>query len=409
MSKAQDFNKYLYYKNKKLFLEEIPLDKIAIKYKTPTYCYSISQIEFNYSLLKKSFKKIKPLICYAMKANYNSQIIQILSKLGSGVDVVSAGELQKSLSNGVDPSKVVFSGVGKTCDEIEFAISKKIKQINVESIEELEEISFICKKKKQLVNICLRVNPDINANTHEKISTGRSEDKFGIPDKLIPEIFKEYKNNKFLNIIGLSVHIGSQIESLQPFRNAFKKIKNQISLLNDKGFKISSIDLGGGIGIRYNEKNKLIDIKKYAQLIEELFADLNIDVIIEPGRSLVGASGIILSKVIRVKKGKNKKFLIIDAGMNNLIRPSLYGAFHNIIPVRLSTNKNEENYDIVGPICETGDIFVKNIKFQKLEKDDLIAICATGAYGSCMASNYNLRGEINEVFIKKKKINISNK
>ncbi len=409
MNKVQDYNRFLKYKNRKLFLEDMSMEKLANNFQTPSYCYSVSEIEFNFRLLENSFKRIKPLICYAMKANFNSEIIRILSKMGSGIDVVSSGELNKSLLNRVDPNKIVFSGVGKTSNEIELALRKNIKQINVESIEELEEIGLICRKQKKKINICLRVNPDINAKTHEKISTGRSEDKFGIPDKEIPKVFKKYKNNKFINIIGLSVHIGSQIESLSPFKSAFKKIKDQIIFLNKEGFKISLIDLGGGIGIRYNEKNKLIDIKMYAKLVEDLFAELGVEIIIEPGRSLVGSSGIILSRVIRVKKGKNKNFLIIDAGMNNLIRPALYGAFHNIIPVELSKGKKIESYDIVGPICETGDVFGKNVKTQEFKKDDLVAICSAGAYSSCMASKYNLRGEVNEIFIKKKKINISNK
>ncbi len=409
MNNAKDYNKFLNYKNGKLFFEDTPLDKLANKYKTPSYCYSVSEIESNYKLLKNSFKKIRPLICYAMKANFNSEIIKILSKLGSGIDVVSFGELEKSIANGVNPNKIVFSGVGKTSYEIELAIKKKIKQINVESVEELDEIDYICKKRKQKIKICLRVNPDINAKTHEKISTGRSEDKFGIPDDQILEVFKKYKDNKYINLIGLSVHIGSQIESLTPFKRAFKKIRNQIKFLIKSGFKISLADLGGGAGIRYNEKNRLIDLNEYSRLIEGLFSDLGIDIIIEPGRSLVGSSGIILSRVIRVKRGKKKNFLIIDAGMNNLIRPALYGAFHNILPVNLTDNNTYKYYDIVGPICETGDIFGKNIRTQQFKKDDLIVICSTGAYSSCMASEYNLRGKVNELFIKKQKIKVSNK
>ena len=384
------------------------LKDIGENFNTPLYCYSVSQIEYNYNLLKKSFKKIKPLICYAMKANFNSEIIKILSKLGSGIDVVSIGELKKSLSSGVRKDKIVFSGVGKTTKELKFAILNKIKQINVESIEELEEIDEICKKIKKKIDICLRVNPDVNANTHDKISTGRSEDKFGIPNIKIQNIFKKYKNNKFINIIGLSIHIGSQIESLVPFKKAFSKIKDQIIILKKLGHSISTIDLGGGIGIMYNKKNKLIDINKYAKLVEDIFADMNLEVIIEPGRFLVGSSGIILTKIIRIKEGLGKKFLIIDAGMNNLLRPALYGAFHSILPVKISKNFNKQTYDIVGPICETSDLFGKNIKLQKLNKGELVVICSTGAYASCMSSKYNLKDEAKEMFLKKTKIKVSN-
>ena len=408
MIKVSEYNKFLSYNKNKLFLEEIPLENLAKKFDTPLFCYSISQIEHNLTELQRAFKKVKPLICYALKANFNSNIIKILSNLGCGIDVVSNGELQKSLKNGVDSQKIVFSGVGKTNKEIEIAIKKNIKQINVESIEELNEIAIICKRLNRTINICLRVNPNVDAKTHEKISTGRSEDKFGISEKKVHEIFKKYRTNKFIKIMGLSLHIGSQVELLEPFNKAFRKIKLQILELKKEGFNISSLDLGGGVGIRYNDKNKILDIRSYAQLIDELFSDLDIEIIIEPGRYLVGSSGIILSSVIRTKSGKNKDFAIIDAGMDNLIRPALYGAEHKIIPVKKKGEKNLKSYDIVGPICETSDVFIKKMKIHRLNSDDLVVICSTGAYSSCMASNYNLREPAKEVFIKKKKFIISN-
>ena len=408
MIKVSEYNKFLYYNKNKLFLEDISLENLAEKFDTPLFCYSVSQIEHNLTELQRAFKKVKPLICYALKANFNSNIIKILSNLGCGIDVVSNGELQKSLKNGVDSQKIVFSGVGKTNKEIEIAIKKNIKQINVESIEELNEIAIICKRLNRTINICLRVNPNVDAKTHEKISTGRSEDKFGISDKKVDEIFKKYKSNKFIKIMGLSMHIGSQIELLEPFYEAFKKIKLQILKLKKEGFNISSLDLGGGVGIKYNDKNKILDIRSYAQLIDELFSDLDIEIIIEPGRYLVGSSGIILSRVIRTKSGKNKDFAIIDAGMDNLIRPALYGAEHKIIPVKKKGEQNLKSYDIVGPICETSDVFIKKMKIHRLNSDDLVVICSTGAYSSCMASNYNLREPAKEVFIKKKKFIISN-
>ena len=407
MIKVSEYNKFLSYNKNKLFLEEIPLENLAEKFDTPLFCYSVSQIENNFTELQKAFKKVRPLICYALKANFNSNIIKILSNLGCGIDVVSNGELQKSLKNGVDNQKIVFSGVGKTNKEIEIAIKKNIKQINVESIEELNEIAIICKRLNKTINICLRVNPNVDAKTHEKISTGRSEDKFGILDKNVYEIFKKYKRNKFIKIMGLSIHIGSQIVLLEPFYEAFKKIKLQILKLKKEGFDISSLDLGGGVGIKYNDKNKILDIKSYAQVIDELFSDLDIEIIIEPGRYLVGSSGIILSRVIRTKSGKNKDFAIIDAGMDNLIRPALYGAEHKIIPVKKKGEKNLKIYDIVGPICETSDVFIKKMKIHRLNSDDLVVICSTGAYSSCMASNYNLREPAKEVFIKKKKLILS--
>ena len=408
MIKVSQYNKYLSYNKNKLFLEGVALENLVEKFETPLFCYSISQIEHNFNELKKSFKKIKPLICYALKANFNDNIIKILSKLGCGIDVVSNGELQKSLKNGVNNQKIVFSGVGKTNKEIEIAIKKNIKQINVESIEELDAIAIISKRLNKTINVCLRVNPNVDAKTHEKISTGRSEDKFGIPDKRIYEIFKKYETNRFVKIIGLSIHIGSQIVLVDPFYRAFKKIKLQILNLKKEGFEVSSLDLGGGVGIKYNDKNKILDIKSYARLIDELFSDLDLEIIIEPGRYLVGSSGIILSKVIRTKSGINKDFVIIDAGMDNLIRPALYGAEHKIIPVHKKNKTNLKTYEIVGPICETSDVFIKKMKIHRLNSNDLVVICSAGAYSSCMASNYNLREPAKEVFIKKKKIFLSN-
>ena len=402
------YNNKLIYKKNKLFLENVSLNKIANKFGTPIFCYSSTQISNNFNLFKSSFTKIKPLICYAMKANFNSHIIQTLAKLGSGVDVVSKGELEKCLINGVEANKVVFSGVGKTEKEIEFALKKQIKQINAESLEELEEIEEICKKLNTKINICLRVNPDVNANTHEKITTGRLEDKFGIPNEKIQQIFEQYNGNKFIKITGLSIHIGSQIESLDPFKIAFTKIRKQILGLKKKGFKILTLDLGGGIGIKYNKDSKIIDIKMYAKLIEKQFSDLGAEVILEPGRYIVGTSGIILTRVIRVKKGTNKNFLIVDAGMNNLLRPALYGAIHNICPVTLKEDKKKISYDVVGPVCESSDIFIKDIRLPEVLKDDLIAICSTGAYSSCMASDYNLRPKASEIFVEKSKLIISN-
>jgi len=402
-----EYNKFLNYKNKKLFLEGLSLENVANNFNTPLFCYSISEIEHNYKLLKNSFKKLKPVICYAMKANFNSEIIRILTALGCGIDVVSGGEMEKSIKNGADKKKIVFSGIGKTLSEIENAIKKNIKQINVESIEELNEINKLCSNLKKKVNICLRINPDVDAKTHEKISTGRSEDKFGISDEDILNVFKKYKDNKFINIIGLSMHIGSQIETLYPFKKAFKKLKKKVINLRRLGFKITSLDLGGGVGIKYNKSNKLIDMKSYASLIEETFYNFKSEIIIEPGRFLVGSSGLIISKIIRIKEGKNKKFLILDAGMNNLIRPALYGVTHDIFPVKLSKSSLKKTYDVVGPICESSDIFIKRFKTQKFEKNDLVAICSTGAYSSCMASDYNLRQKAKEIFIKKNKVKVS--
>ena len=398
MEKISNYNKYLSYKSGRLKIENIFLDDIALKYGTPTFCYSVNQIKDNLNNLKNSFSKIKPLICYAMKANFNKGIIKIMSKNNLGIDVVSKGELKQSMKYGIENKKIVFSGVGKTDEEINFALKNNIKQINVESEEELKEICNQAISFKRKINISLRVNPNVDAKTHHKISTGRSEDKFGISEDKIVKVFKYYKENKYLNINGLSIHIGSQICKIGPFRKAFKKIRNLILLLRKKNIFIDSLDIGGGIGIIYEaQKDKVFKISDYALLVENNFADLGIEIIIEPGRFLVGASGVLISKVIRIKKGKNKYFLIVDAGMNNLLRPSLYSSKHSIFPVKVGNKKIK--YDVVGPICETSDIFRKSYLLPQQEKNDFIIICSVGAYGSSMSSDYNLRGFAKEVLV----------
>ena len=401
--KINKYNKFLSYESNKLKMEEFFLHDLAKQFKTPVYCYSVSQIKHNFIELKNSFINCKPLICYAVKANFNKNIIKILANLGAGADVVSMGELKQSIKNGISKNKIVFSGVGKTLEELKFAIKKQIKQINVESEEELEDVIKICKVLGKTINVGLRINPNVDAKTHKKISTGRLEDKFGIPETRIVNIFEKYKKNRFVKISSISVHIGSQIKSLGPFNLAFKKLRNLILNLQKKSFIIDSIDIGGGVGIIYDErKDKIFSIKKYVKLIEKYFSDFKKQIILEPGRFLVGESGIILSKVIRIKKGENRNFLIIDAGMNNFIRPSLYSSSHEIFPVK--NGKIKKKYDIVGPICESSDVFKKNFFVSELKQNDLVVICSTGAYGSCMASKYNLRDEAKEVLIEGKKI-----
>ena len=398
-----NFCEYLTYRKESLFLDDVKLSKIPSRFSTPIYCYSVRQIKDNFKILKDTFKKMNPLICYALKANFNPKIVQTLSKLGAGMDVVSGGELRLSNECGVDKNKIVFSGVGKTEDEINFAISHQIKQINVESVEELEEIDAICNSLNKKMDISLRVNPNVDAQTLEKISTGRSEDKFGIPESDILEMFRRFKKNKYLNINGLSIHIGSQIKSLKPFEQAFHKIKILILQIRKEGFNCDILDVGGGIAIQYNlDDTTSFTISDYVRAVEKYFSKLEINLILEPGRYLVGQSGILLSKVVRVKKGKEKDFLIIDAGMNNLIRPSLYNAQHSILA--LERTKKKVIYDVVGPICETSDIFQKNAKLEQMKKNDLLAICSTGAYSSCMSSDYNLRGIAKEILIDGKKI-----
>ena len=288
-------------------------------------------------------------------------------------------------------------------NQIKFALKKDILQINIESYEELVEVNEIAGNMgKNNINISIRVNPDVDANTHDKISTGRGEDKFGISIEKTKEIILSKAKFKNINVNGLAVHIGSQITNLKPFKNAFSKIRKLILFLNSMSIKIKNLDLGGGIGINYSFNNQ-INLDEYVKLIEKNFKIFNVNIIFEPGRSIIGSSGILISKVIRIKHGQKKKFVIIDAGMNDLIRPSLYNAYHLIVPVSLKT-KRLSLYDFVGPICESSDVFGKDRKINELSPGDLVAICSTGAYGSSMASNYNCRKPANELFVKGSKI-----
>ena len=398
----------LLYKNDSMFIEGVSCEKIGRSLGTPIYCYSTQEIKSNYENFKKSISEFDSMICYAVKANFNKYIISLLAELGSGADVVSKGEIKLALSSGIKPEKIVFSGVGKTKKEISYAIKKKIYQINVESIEELKEIEDLIKeeKVKKRIDISLRINPDVDANTHKKISTGRYEDKFGIPYHRVTEIFKKYKDNRYINLCGLAIHIGSQITDIKPFDQAFHKLRMLIISLKDNGSEVSRIDLGGGIGIVYSN-NSTISFDDYRDIIKKNFFDLNLKIIFEPGRSLVGSAGILVSKVIRNKKGEVNDFLIIDCGMNNLIRPSMYDSYHEIFPVILKKNEIVD-IDIVGPICESSDVFGKKRKIEKMVKEELLVLCSVGAYGSCMSSNYNCRDVAKEVFIDGKKIMDSN-
>ncbi len=403
MEDISTYNKYLAFNDDNLMIENLYLKSLAKKYKTPFFCYSANQIKDNYKNLKTSFKKIKPVICYAVKANFNKKILNLVAKLGLGADVVSKGELEQSINCNINRKKIVFSGVGKTEDEIIYALKEDIKQINVESEEELQDIIRLASIVGKKVDVSLRLNPDIDPETHSKISTGRLEDKFGITEDGINNIFKKYSNDSNLNINGISIHIGSQIKKISPFEKAFKKLRNLVIKLRAMGYKIKTIDIGGGIGIVYDKKkDKIFKVSDYANIVEKYFYDLDVEIILEPGRYLVGSSGILISKVVRIKKGQKKDFLIIDAGMNNLIRPSLYNAVHQIFSIKKGGIKKK--YEVVGPICESSDIFRRDFESSKFNKDDFLIICSVGAYGSSMASDYNLRDIADEFIIDGKKI-----
>ena len=397
-------------KKNDLFVEKVSITKLSKKFATPFYCYSSNTIIEKFKEFQKSFKNIDAIICFAVKANPNISILKILSKLGSGAEVVSGGELKRALKANISGKKIVFSGVGKSLDEIEFAIKKNILQINVESEEELNLIGKIAKKLKKKVRVGIRINPNIDANTHKKITTGRLNDKFGLDLTHAEKILKNNKFNSYLDITSLSVHIGSQIMSLNPFKKAFIKIKNFVKKINKNSKVIKILDLGGGIGVNYKKNDKSINLKDYVNFIKDLTNDLQCRIILEPGRMVVAEAGILVTKVLYIKTNKKNNFLIVDAGMNDLLRPALYDAYHDI--QRISNNKikgKKISYTIVGPICETADTFLKKKLLGKINHGDLLFFKNVGAYGASMSSSYNSRPIIMELIVHKNNFSVIRK
>ena len=395
------------YINNNFFVEKVSSKKLANRFGTPLYCYSYAKLKKNINNFKLNFSKLNPLICFAIKSNSNLKIIKEVKKLGLGADVVSKGELMQAIKAGISPSKIVFSGVGKTSSEIKYAIDKKIMLINSESRSEVMEIEKIAKTKNKIVDVGLRLNPNTDAKTLNKISTGKKGDKFGVNEKTFIELVSYIKKSKFINLKCLSVHIGSQIFENKPYEKMLKVIDKIISKIN---FKFDFIDLGGGMGISYKNDNKKFNYSSYQKSIIKFLGKYNSKIIFEPGRSIVGNVGILISKIIYIKENQSKNFIILDAGMNDLMRPALYGAKHRIIPLNKKKNKiSNKTYEFVGPICESTDKFLSIKKFQKLKEKDLIIICDVGAYGSSLSSNYNLRSKPAEILIKGPKIIIAKK
>ena len=369
------------------------------KYSTPLYFYSLKTIKKNIINFKKNFKKIDPLICFAVKANSNKIILQKIGKLGLGADVVSMGELMKALKSGIKPNKIVFSGVGKTSKEITFAIEKNILLINAESKSEILEIEKIAKSKKRKISVGIRLNPNIDAKTLSQISTGKKENKFGVSEKIFLDLVNYTKNSKFLNLKCLSVHIGSQILDHKPYQ---KMINVLDKLIKKMDFSFEYIDLGGGMGIDYKKDNKKFDFKKYNQIIKKFLVNHKSKIIFEPGRSIIANTAILITKVIYIKEGYKKDFVILDAAMNDLMRPALYGSYHSIIPLLKTNKKNKRIHDFVGPVCETTDKFLSVKSFQNLKEKEFVAISDVGAYGMSLSSNYNLRPKPLEIMINNK-------
>ena len=394
------------YINGNLTIEKVRVKDIAKKFGTPVYCYSYKKLKENIANFKKNFRSFSPLICFAIKSNTNVNLIREIGRLGLGADVVSMGELMMALKAGINPKKIVFSGVGKTSVEINYAINKRILLINAESKSEIIEIEKIARSKKLTVNIGIRLNPNTDAKTLKQISTGKKENKFGVDEKTFFELVNYSNTSKHINLKCLSVHIGSQILDHEPYEKMLKVVG---SIVKRSNHTFEYIDLGGGMGISYGNKEKKLNYKKYNIAIKEFLKNYNSKIIFEPGRSIVGNIGSLISKVIYIKKNQKKDFIVLDAAMNDLMRPALYGANHKTIPVLKTNSISKRTYEFVGPICESTDRFTTLKKFQRLKEKDLIIMCDVGAYGMSLSSNYNVRPKPIELLIKGSKVSVIKK
>lgn len=389
------------YKDGILHAEDVPLTRIAEDVGTPFYCYSTATLTRHFRLFQEALDGLDHLVCFAIKSLSNQAILRILAQLGAGMDVVSGGEYRRALAAGVPGERIVFSGVGKTRAEMAFALEHGIRQFNVESVEELRVLSAVASAMGKTAPITLRVNPDVDAKTHEKIATGRKEDKFGVPIARARAIYAEAARLPGIEVVGVDVHIGSQLTDLAPFEAAFQKVADLTRALREDGHAIRRVDLGGGLGIPYTRSNETPPLPlDYGALIKRIFGDLEVEVEIEPGRLIAGNAGILLASVIYRKQGEGRDFLILDAAMNDLIRPAMYGAHHDIVPViEPQAGVEQHKVDIVGPVCESGDTFAKQREMPPLAAGDLVAFRSAGAYGAVMSSEYNTRPMVPEVLV----------
>ena len=389
------------YKGGEMFAEDVALREIAATVGTPVYVYSTATFKRHFTVFADAFKDRKTLIAYSVKANSNLAVLATLAKLGAGADVVSQGELVRALTAGIPASKIVFSGVGKTETEMRAALSAGIRVFNVESLPELERLSNVAVSMNTRAPVAFRVNPDVTAGGHEKISTGKAENKFGIAWSSVQSAYARAAALKGIDIVGVDMHIGSQIDSLAPFEAAIEKVGGLISDLRAKGHTITSFDIGGGLGIPYGDNSKTPPPpSEYGAMVKNLTADMDVELIFEPGRMIAGNAGVLLSEVVYAKSGEDREFLIIDAAMNDLIRPALYDAYHEIEPVRAAgRNFTLQSYDVVGPICESGDTFTKRRELPAMKAGDLLVLHSTGAYGAAQSSQYNTRPLVPEVLV----------
>ncbi|WP_170342232.1 diaminopimelate decarboxylase [Ruegeria arenilitoris] len=389
------------YRDGVLCAEDVPVAEIAAAVGTPFYVYSTATLLRHYNLFDEALAGTDHVVCYAMKAASNQAILKTLAQAGAGMDVVSGGEYLRAKAAGVPGEKIVFSGVGKTAEEIRIALTGGIRQFNVESEPEMEVINAVAQELGVIAPITVRVNPDVDAKTHAKIATGKSENKFGIPIARAPEVYAHAASLPGLKVVGIDVHIGSQLTDLEPFRLAYSKVAELTEQLRAQGHDIHRLDLGGGLGIPYARSNEAPPLPlEYGAMIKETLGHLGCEIEIEPGRLIAGNAGLMVSKVIYVKSGEGRDFLILDGAMNDLIRPAMYDAYHDIVPViEPAPGVEQRRYDIVGPVCETGDTFAKQRAMPPLNPGDLVAFRSAGAYGAVMSSEYNTRPLIPEVLV----------
>lgn len=389
------------YIDDELHAEEVCITTLANAVGTPFHVYSTRQITSNFQEYERAFSDVPHLVCYSLKANSNLAVIRLLANMNAGFDAVSGGEIAKAVAAGARPSRIVFSGVGKTREEIRYALETGIRQFNVESIPELIQLNEMAAGMDRIASVAFRINPDVDANTHSKISTGKSGDKFGISLHEIPEASELTNGLGNIRLDGLDLHIGSQITSLAPFREAFTMMAELVRHMRGEGHRIASIDIGGGLGVAYR---KGVDTppsqQDYASLVKEVLGPLNCEILIEPGRSVLGNAGMLVATVIYRKTGENRNFLVLDAAMNDLMRPALYGAHHDLVPViKPALGSETSHLDIVGPVCESSDTFALGLEMPHLEPGDRVAFLDTGAYGAVMASEYNCRPLVPEVLV----------
>lgn len=390
------------YKGGVLHAEGVSVARLAAEVGTPFYCYSTATLERHYQVLAEAFRGQDALICFAVKANSNQAVLKTMARLGAGMDVVSEGELRRSRAAGVPADKIIFAGVGKTRDEMAYAIAQGILGFNVESVPELEALSEIAASLGRTARIAIRVNPDVDAKTHAKISTGKSENKFGIPYMDAPGLYAEARRLPGIKVAGIHMHIGSQITDLMPFRDAFRLMRDMVLDLRREGHEIEHLDLGGGLGVPYRGASDVPPHpEEYAAVIKAALGDLGLKLILEPGRMIVGNAGILVTRVIYAKRGADRVFTIVDAAMNDLIRPTLYDAHHEIWPiVDAKSALPGVVQDVVGPVCETGDYLALGRMLPPFEAGDLLAVMTAGAYGAVMSSTYNTRPLVPEVLVR---------